>query len=291
MMDCPVCSANTIKTKYALKNGHSVLLCKQCSTEFLFPQLTDEALQQLYAESYYAAWGLKGNTDNDATRQMKLATFELYLKLLKRLGKQGRLLDVGCATGYLLEAARFCGWAPYGVEYAAWSAAIAQQKFGHQAIFNGTLEQCIFEENFFDVIVMSDLIEHVRSPQETLQKARRLLKDDGLLLIVTPDTAALSHHLMGKRWTHYKLEHFFYFNRRSFQHLAKKSGWEIMHYEKAAKALNLGYFHTQFNVYPHWLLTPMANTLHALLPQKAERRNFYLSIGEMVLILKKKETM
>ena len=219
---------------------------------------------------------------------MKLTTFVLHLNLLARLGKQGRLLDVGCATGYLLEAAQARGWTPFGVEYAAWAAAIAQKKFGREAIFNGTLEECSFPENFFDAIVMSDLIEHVRRPQETLLKARTLLKDDGLLLIVTPDTAALSHHLMDKRWTPYKQEHFFYFNRRSFQYLAHKGGWEIIHYEKAAKALNIGYFHTQFDVYPHWLLTPMVNTLHALLPQKAGRRNFFLSIGEMVLVLKKK---
>jgi 2-polyprenyl-3-methyl-5-hydroxy-6-metoxy-1,4-benzoquinol methylase len=287
-MDCPICSTTTIAIKHSMKNGRSVLRCRQCSTEFLFPQLDDEALQQLYSESYYAAWGLKGDAENEATRQMKMATFGLRLNLLDRLGKQDRLLDVGCATGYLLEAARDRGWAPYGVEYAAWSAAIAQKKFGSAAIFNGTLEQCSFPENFFDAIVMSDLIEHVRRPQETLFKARTLLKDEGLLLIVTPDTAAVSHHLMGKRWTHYKPEHFFYFNHRSFQYLADKCGWEIVHYEKAAKALNIGYFHTQFNVYPHWLLTPLVNTLHALLPQRARRHNFFLSIGEMVLVLKKK---
>ena len=265
-----------------------MLRCEQCSTEFLFPQLDDEALQQLYSESYYAAWGLQGDTDNEATRQMKMATFGRHLNLLARLGKQGRLLDVGCATGYLLEAAQVNSWAPYGVEYAAWAAAIAQKKFGREAIFNGTLEQCHFPENFFDAIVMSDLIEHVRHPQETLLKAKALLKEEGLLLIVTPDTSALSHRLMGKRWTHYKPEHFFYFNRRSFQYLASEGGWEIIHYAKAAKALNLDYFHTQFNVYSHRLLTPLVNTLHTLLPQRAGKRNFFLSIGEMVLVLKKK---
>jgi len=269
-------------------NERSMLRCAQCSTQFLFPQLSDEALQQLYAESYYAAWGLKGDADNEATRQMKLATFGRHLDRLAQLGKQGRLLDVGCATGYLLEASQARGWAPYGVEYAAWAAGIAQKKFGADAIFNGTLEQCPFPENFFDAIVMSDLIEHVRHPQETLLKASLLLKDEGLLLIVTPDTAALSHHLMGKRWTHYKPEHFFYFNRRSFQYLANQCGWEIIHYEKAAKALNIGYFHTQFNVYKHWLLTPLVNTLHGLLPQSVAKQNFFLSIGEMVLVLKKK---
>jgi SAM-dependent methyltransferase len=290
-MDCPICSSAVIATKHTMKNGHSVLQCAQCHTEFLFSQLNDEALQQLYSESYYAAWGLKGEADNEATRQMKMATFGLRLNMLARLGKQGRLLDVGCATGYLLEAAQARGWAPYGVEYAAYAAAIAQKKFGNAAIFNGTLEQCAFPENFFDAIVMSDLIEHVRRPQETLLKANTLLKDGGLLLIVTPDTAALSHHLMGKRWTHYKPEHFFYFNRRSFQYLADEGGWEIIHYEKAAKALNIGYFHTQFNVYQHWLLTPLVNTLHALLPKGATRRNFFLSVGEMVLVLKKKNGM
>jgi hypothetical protein len=91
---------------------------------------------------------------------------------------------------------------------------------------------------------------------------------------------------MGRRWTHYKLEHFFYFNRRSINRLATKCGLQVVHYEKSKKALNIDYLYTQLNVYRHWLLTPLINALHKLLPAKMTARNFYFSIGEMVVLLK-----
>ena len=92
---------------------------------------------------------------------------------------------------------------------------------------------------------------------------------------------------MGRRWTHYKLEHFFYFNKQSMDFLAAKCGLQVVHYERSKKALNIDYLHTQLNVYRHWFLTPLINAFHALLPAKINARNFYFSIGEMVVILKK----
>ena len=137
---------------------------------------------------------------------------------------------------------------------------------------------------------MSDLIEHVRIPAQTLSKAAALLKDDGVVMIMTPDTKTLSNNLMGKRWTHYKLEHFFYFSHSSITYLAEHCGLTIVHYERSQKALNINYLHTQFNVYKHWILTPFINLVHFLLPEKLAAKNFHFSIGEMVVILKKQKT-
>ena len=134
---------------------------------------------------------------------------------------------------------------------------------------------------------MSDLIEHVRVPAETLTRAAALLTDGGVIMIMTPDTGTLSNKVMGRRWTHYKPEHFFYFNRRSMNWLAEKCGLQVAYYERSRKALNIDYLHTQLNVYRHWLLTPLISTLHRLLPAKMTALNFYFSIGEMVVILKR----
>jgi 2-polyprenyl-3-methyl-5-hydroxy-6-metoxy-1,4-benzoquinol methylase len=275
--------------------------------QFLSPQLSDAELGRLYSENYYAAWGIKGNAENETTRQMKMATFQLRLDTIRRFlrrpagmtisadpGRQpgpsasvatSKILDVGCATGYFLELAQQQGFIPYGVEFSPYSAGIAKKKFGDDKIFEGTLEQ--FSANpSFQVIAMSDLIEHVRNPVATLTTAAQLLTDNGLIMIMTPDTATLSNQLMGRRWTHYKAEHFFYFNRRSMGYLAAKCGLQMLHYERSKKALNIDYLHTQFNVYRHWLLTPVFNFLHRLLPAAANARNFYISIGEMVVILR-----
>ena len=288
-MDCSICTSTKVEIKFNMTERHQVLSCLNCGVEFLFPQLNDADLSKLYSENYYKAWGIQGETENEVTKEMKTATFRLRLDLISKYVKSGKVLDVGCATGYFLEEARARGYAPYGVEFSSYSSAIAKKKFGAENVFTGILEDCTFENKSFDVIAMSDLIEHVRVPRETLSKATQLLKDDGVIMIMTPDTKSLSHNLMGKRWTHYKLEHFYCFDHASISYVADQCGLDVAHYEHSKKALTINYLHTQFNVYKHWLLTPLINFSHFILPKKITARNFYFSIGEMVVILKKKK--
>lgn len=290
-MECPVCRSKELEVKFQITNERKVFGCFKCGTEFLFPQLNDVELKVLYSENYYHAWGIRGAEENETTRQMKMATFGLRLALILRFFNEGKILDVGCATGYFLEAARIHGFEPFGVEFSEYSAAISKKKFGDNNVFWGTLEESTFQDKSFEVISMSDLIEHVRDPRQTLLKAAALLKDGGIIMIVTPDTKTISRILMGKRWLHFKPEHFFYFSLSSISFIAKQCGLSAVHYEKAKKALTLDYLHTQFNVYKHWFFTPAFNILHAIIPEKLSTKNFFFSIGEMVVIFKKNVTI
>ena len=286
-MDCTICKSTEIEINFNLTEDRQILRCLNCGVEYLSPQLSDEQLKILYSENYYRAWGIQGEEENEITKEMKIATFQLRLNLIRQFVSSGKVLDVGCATGYFLEIAKTNNFEPHGVEFSEYSAAIAKKKFGDTNVFLGTLEQCNFENKSFDVIAMSDLIEHVRIPKQTLSKANELLKENGVIMIMTPDIKTLSNKLMGKRWTHYKPEHFFYFSQRSIRYLAEQCGLKVVHYERSKKALTINYLHTQFNVYQHWLLTPFINLIHFLLPPKVAAKNFYFSIGEMVVILKK----
>ncbi len=286
-MVCPICSSKQTEIKFNLTDEHQVLCCINCGVEFLFPQLNDNELKKLYSENYYVSWGISGKHENESTKQMKTATFHLRLNRIKQYIPSGKILDVGCATGYFLEAAQQIGFEPYGVEFSEYSSSIAKKKFGEQKIFSGTLEESNFPDSAFDVITMFDLIEHVCIPEQTLTKAASLLNKNGIIAIMTPDTKTISNNLMGKRWTHYKLEHFFYFSRSSINYIANRCGLDVVHYERGKKALNINYLYTQLNIYKHWLLTPLINIIHTLLPAKLTARNFYFSIGEMVVIIKK----
>jgi 2-polyprenyl-3-methyl-5-hydroxy-6-metoxy-1,4-benzoquinol methylase len=285
-MICTICESSSTNIKFTITGKHQLVSCNNCGIAFLHPQLSDMELKNLYTENYYKAWGISGDKENVTTKAMKMATFELRWKLIRQYASAGKILDVGCATGYFLELAKNKNFQPFGVEFSEYSANIAQKKFGEKNIFCGTLEQAPFAPNSFDAIAMSDLIEHVRNPIVTLSKAASLLKDDGIIMIMTPNSQSVSHYFMGKRWTHYKLEHFFYFNKKSIRYIAKKVGLDLVHYEKSKKALTINYLHTQFGVYKHWLLSPLLNLFHRILPEKIRKKNFDFSIGEMVVILK-----
>ncbi|MBW5381276.1 class I SAM-dependent methyltransferase, partial [Brachyspira hampsonii] len=83
---------------------------------------------------------------------------------------------IGTASGFLLEEAKLLGFEPYGVELSEYSSSIAKKKFGDDRIHNGTLETSSFQENFFDVITMTDLLEHIQNPIEILKYSYKILK-------------------------------------------------------------------------------------------------------------------
>jgi len=286
-MNCPVCHSNHTKLLFQLDASHGVHGCSNCTVQFMWPQLNDEEIKTLYSEKYYASWGISGSSENEDSRQMKIATFLRQLEYIRQFVNSGKALDIGCATGYFLEAAQSQGFDPYGIELSEYSASIAKKKFGNHKIFNGKLEDCDFKPEQFASISMFDLLEHVRSPLQTLTKAAELLDKNGVILVTTPDNSSFSNKLMGKKWTHYKLEHFFYFNSKSLHLLTQQTGLKIAGEWKSKKALNLLYLHTQLNVYKHWLLTPAINFLCFILPAKLVRKNFYISIGEITVAFRK----
>lgn len=286
-MRCKVCHSEDVKFKFDLTDKLKIFACESCKVQFMDPQLSDVEITELYSEAYYKSWGVSGDSENESSKQMKIDTFKLRLAQIQKLVPRGKILDIGCATGFFLEAARDLGYEPFGIELSDYSSQLAKKKFGNESIFHGKLEDSPFQAKSFDVISMFDLIEHVRVPSQTLGIAASLLKNEGIIVITTPDNSSLSNKLMGKKWTHYKKEHFYYFDKQSLQYIATQNQLNIVYSERSKKALNINYLHTQLNVYRHWLFTPIMNLLHSILPKKLCAKNIHIAIGEITVILKK----
>lgn len=249
---------------------------------FLSPKPDGEQLREMYRSDYYQSWGITGD-DDESARSMKQGTFAHRMKPLAALVPVGRVLDVGCATGYFLEVAAAAGWDVYGVELSDYAAGLARRTFGDR-VFSGTLEQAGYPDGYFDVITLSDLLEHVPDPRSFLHEVRRLLRPDGILMIVTPDVTSLSARIMGARWSHYKQEHLHYFSPGTIIRLLSESGFSVEFTGAAVKYLNFGYIANQFRVYRHFLLTPLCSIAEILLPPRLKERNFPLHCGEMLVL-------
>jgi 2-polyprenyl-3-methyl-5-hydroxy-6-metoxy-1,4-benzoquinol methylase len=258
--------------------------------EFLWPQPGGDELRTRYSADYYRAWGLEDiRRDDEALRRMKTATFALRLDTIARHRGPRRLLDVGCATGYLLELARRRGFEPYGIELSPVAAAVARERLPAERIHCGTLRDHPFPEAYFDAVAMCDVLEHEPDPGAALGAAYRLLQDGGVLALTTPDLDSVSRRLMGRRWTHYKREHLFYFRRRTVARLAAAGGFEVLEAGAAHKALTLSYVQSQLATYPHWLLSPVVASLHRIAFPSLRARVFHVTAGEMVALLRKRQ--
>lgn len=284
MIACEVCSSSQFRPMFE-KAEHSFVRCGDCGLERISPQPSDATLAKIYGAHYYDAWGLHDNEDTVAN--LKRGTFRFVLGKLPAPRPDTKLLDCGAATGFLLEVARDLGYQPYGLELSEFGANAIAGKFGADRVFCGELGDAAFPDagpGDFGVITMCDYIEHVRDPRQTLELARKLLKPGGLLAITTPDAGSPSRRVLGTGWTHYKVEHLFYFNQRNLTRLLEDVGFSSVEYHTLWKSLTLDYIGHQFEVYPHPALTKVARAMKRVTPSKVRALPLPFSTGEILAI-------
>jgi hypothetical protein len=88
---------------------------------------------------------------------------------------------------------------------------------------------------------------------------------------------------MGQRWTHYKVEHLWYFTPRSLTDLLVEAGFSLATLRSAPKKLSLDYAIHQFRVYPHPVISSALLVLDRLLPRAAKSLRFTLPLGDMLV--------
>lgn len=164
---------------------------------FVNPMLSDGELSTLYPDDYYAY------QDRGARNQGK----EILKKLLgiqlktcdPAFSVPGRMLDLGCGTGWYLSEMRALGWEVHGVEISARAAELGRTRYGLN-IFPGTLRSANFPSDFFHYIRANHSFEHISCPGETLDEIRRILRRDGKVLIGVPNVDGLNARLFRQYW-------------------------------------------------------------------------------------------
>jgi len=282
---CPACGPDAAAAPgraRILPIGFRLVACPGCGIQWQWPRPADAQLSALYTQEYYDAWGLRDAAE--AVRVAKLATFDRLLARVERYVRPGALLDVGCATGFLLEAADRRGWEPHGVELSPYASRVAQRRFGASQVACGRLEDATFPDGFFAAVTMTDLIEHVPDPVGTARGAHRLLRPGGVLCLSTPKVGCLSYHLMGSHWTQYKSEHLQYFSPAAATRLLTRVGFGVVECGAWTKTVTLDYVRAQFVRYRHWLVSPLVEGLSRVLPSVLRTRQLSLPLGDMLVV-------
>jgi SAM-dependent methyltransferase len=179
------------------------------------------------------------------------------LEDLKRFVSGGRLLEVGCSTGEMLQAARG-PFAVYGVEADEASSRVAASR--GLDCFCGTLADAKFPDAHFDVAALYHVIEHFPSPRAELGELHRVLKPGGWLAIETPDIANFWFRLLGARWRQFIPDHIFFFTPQTIARLCEESGFEVRELRHVGKAMSARLFISRVGRYHQ----PTARALAAL---------------------------
>lgn len=213
--------------------------CTSCGLQFADPQPSDEELADIYRADYYEGFGCRDGA-GEPYHQMMRGRADRLLAAAALTFPLGRLLDVGSGLGNLLDVAQERGWNVQGVEPNAYAVDSADQRLPG-ATFCGGVEGFEAALGSFDLITCLDVIEHLRQPDEVLQRFHEWLRPGGGVVISTPDVGSLSARLMGSRWPHYHRDHLWYFNRRSLIAVVERAGFQVIECGRAKKAFTLQY--------------------------------------------------
>jgi SAM-dependent methyltransferase len=223
-----------------------------------------------YGDDYYEMWRLDDN--HDELWKIKVKTCRAYLDLLSRYipgaVSTPRLLDVGCAHGFMLEAARRRGWQASGVEISPAGSIARQRGF---VVYDRPLEDLNIPNGTFDVITAIDVLEHIPDVKRFTAELYRMLKPEGVLLIITPDVGTWVAKFMRNTWPHYKTEHLFYFTKRSLSLLLRRKGFRVTRITVGFKYLTFDYVLGHFRKHTPGLLTSVLTFLYRCSPLVARK--------------------
>jgi SAM-dependent methyltransferase len=198
--------------------------CPAC--ELLFqPESSRERLREIYRPAYFEDYGLGGSYDGDQAQRRRDS--EVRVRWVRAAGAPvGRLLEIGCASGWFLAAARTVGYDVTGIEPAEEMAAAARQRSG-APVQTAMVEDAALEPASFDVAVAWHVLEHLAEPRGTLEAVRGTLRPGGRLLLELPNVASLRAVRQGEDW--YALEpqhHVAHYTPGSLEALLRAAGFE-----------------------------------------------------------------
>jgi SAM-dependent methyltransferase len=177
-----------------------VLRCDACGLVRTSPPPDAGRISDYYPAGYYGAASDRRFPAPVELLQRALCGYRA--RSVERLaGGPGRVLDVGCGRGFLLDAFRRRGWEPHGSELDERSAAFAREVLGLD-VATGDLDRWPWPDGTFDAVSLWHVLEHLAEPERALDEARRGLRPGGVLLVGVPNFASPEARLTGAGWFH-----------------------------------------------------------------------------------------
>lgn len=226
--NCPVCAREHLARLFFVSvrgTQHSIMECAFCGAAFLEPSLSREEQCALYDSVYFDEFYNAGNRSF-----LEAAGLGLLGKLRPFLPGSGRVLDIGAAWGCYLEAFRSSGWTAEGVEASKHARDTAYKVYQlrlHEDLFSAPLA-----ENTFNLVLMSQFLEHVADPRAYLDRAYRLLKPGGILYVSVPNFGSARAQRLKDAWPELRPgEHLLFFTRRSLRFVVEQAYFRVLELE------------------------------------------------------------
>ncbi len=244
---CPACQSPAVRDWFIKSNSdgkYKLCYCKQCGTAFVNPRPAIKQIEAFYNANSYRAKATQTAQERlekimEEERAYPNSTLDAVrlVENCKRLSKGTRFLDAGAGYGFFSRQALENGFDVYALEPASTCREVFNLMNGFEpdrSMLNQ--EFALRHRSDFDVVLMSQVLEHVLDLDECLVALRILLKDGGIAAIAVPHFRSLVSLIQGKRDMFINPpEHLNYFTTRGLENLFHRHGFRTIHIETISR--------------------------------------------------------
>lgn len=181
---------------------------------------TNPVFKESALETYYKNLNNGQATITKNEKDFYREIYTIGLRAIKKL--PGKILDIGCSSGFFLDIAKEKGWNTYGIEPCEEEAKMCK---GH--ILLNSLENL---KSKFDVITMWDVFEHIPDGNKQLKLLRDILAEDGIIFMQIPNSNSLAVRTMKDKCNMFDgIEHTNLYNPKTIKKIAENNGFQIIH--------------------------------------------------------------
>ena len=240
---CPICNSG-IKhwgSKTVDGRAYQIDICTICGYGFVNPRPSLDFLKMFYSRSGHHTsldHSIRATYEDviNAETQYPNSTVDAgrIMQAIQSMSHRGvintgsRFMDVGCGYGFFSKAALDSGFQVTSLEMAEQERAIARAMTG-QEILNSAFEDLQFPNQSFDVILMSQILEHVQDIHVWINKAKHMLAERGMLVVALPNFGSIFRRVMQVNEPYIiPPAHLNYFNRKNLTMLLNQYDFTVV---------------------------------------------------------------
>lgn len=220
---------------YQEPDTFQIFHCENCNTAFSSPRIETSSLYEIIYKNadkipgYERYWKYMQIIKNYANPLEYLSeTEDTYwgvkeaLSLLVKDKKSTRILEIGSGLGYLTYSLNKANYHALGLEISQTAVNQAIDNFGDYYICADLFEYAKIHAASFDIVILTEVIEHVENPIDFIAAIHKLLKLGGYAIITTPNKSFYFKDIIWS--TELPPIHFWWLSEDSMTQLAKNAG-------------------------------------------------------------------
>ena len=222
---CPNCGDDKENEIELKKDYLNLVKCNSCKLVYTNPLFNEDHYKEIYKSEMYQNIVKDLGESSHVYRKDRFGKERIDNIIKYFTTKKIKILDVGCSTGFFVEAARDFGLDCIGIDLNP-SAIEFGQKRGLDLYVKDIFD---ITNQRFDVITLFDVLEHLTNPSQIIDKTYELLNSGGIISIYVPNYDSASRMLMGKD-AHFiwPTHHLNYYNIDTLSNFLEIRNFEIL---------------------------------------------------------------